>query len=536
MRGILHDVRYAVRLLLRAPGFAAVVVLTLALGIGANTAIFSAVYGVLLKPLPYAAPERLVTVWQDMTARGGPAKEWTTPGNFVDLAARRDLFESVTAVRGWQPTLTGLGDPESLAGEQVTWEYFGAFGVVPSAGRLFAAEDDVPDAARVAVLSHGLWMRRFGGDPGVVGRRVMLGGEAHEIVGVLPAGFRPALSGAAEIWRPGRLNRTAPARGMIVLHTFARLAPGVTLDQAAAAVRAMSRDLARLHPDDNRDVTLSVVDLHGEVVGDIRPSLLALLASVGFVLLIACANVANLLLARAAGRTREIAVRLALGAGRARIVRQLLVESTLLAAVGGAAGLLLAAWGMAALTQVAPTIVPAAGRMPIDMHVLLFTAGLTLLTGALFGSVPALQASRRTLAPALAAGGRTSTGDGGQRVRRALVVAEVALALVLLVGSGLLLKTFVSLQSSDLGFEPSGYWPAPSCRPARRTRRPARRPRSSIGSSRPRARSRASRRPRSPRYFHSRGTPTRMSRSRVLRRRRRAAAARRGTGLSARIT
>jgi putative ABC transport system permease protein len=459
MHALLQDLRYASRMLVRAPGFTAVVALTLALGIGANTAIFSVVYALLLRPLPYGEPDRIVMVWQDMTGRGGPAHGWTTPGNFADLAGEHAVFESVTAIRGWQPTLTGLGDPEPLVGEQVSREYFAVLGVAPARGRAFTAQDDAPGAARVAVISHGLWQRRFGGDPAVLGRQVTLGGEPHEIVGVMPESFRPAVSTDAEIWRPGRLNRASPARGMVILHMAARLAPGVDVEQARAAAHSIARQLEQAHPDYNRGVTFTLVPLHDQIVGDIRSSLLVLLAAVGFVLLIACANVANLLLARASGRTREIAVRLALGALRGRIVRQLLTESLLLAVVGGALGLLVGTWGVDALATVVPSNLPAIGGehgLHVERHVLAFAGAVTLVTGLLFGLMPAIQASRSALGPALKDGGRGSAGSGGQRARRSLVVAEIAVALVLLVGSGLLLRTFVRLQAADLGFNPSG--------------------------------------------------------------------------------
>jgi putative ABC transport system permease protein len=456
MHGLLQDLRYAVRMLGRSPGFTAVVVVTLALGIGANTAIFSVVYALLLRPLPYREPDRLVMVWQDMTSRSGPAREWTTPGNFVDLAGETATFDGVTAVRGWQPTITGLGDPEPLVGEQVSSEYFTVLGVAPSLGRPFTAVEDAPGGARVAILSHGLWVRRFGGDPSVVGRQVILGGEPHEIIGVMPEGFRPAVVADAEIWRPGRLNRASPARGMVILHTLARLARGVDVRQAQTAAQSISLRLQQAFPDYNRGVTITLQPLQEEIVGDIRSSLVVLLAAVGFVLLIACANVANLLLARASGRSREIAVRLALGARRARVVRQLLTESLLLAAIGGGLGLLVGMWSVSALASVVPPNLPPIGAVQVEPHVLVFAAVITLATGLLFGMIPAIHASRGSLGPALKEGARGTAGRAGQGVRRGLVVAEIAVALVLLVGSGLLLRTFLRLQAADLGFNPSG--------------------------------------------------------------------------------
>ena len=455
MHGLLQDLKYALRMVARAPGFTAVVAVTLALGIGANTAIFSVVYSLLLRPLPYRDPDRIAMVWQDMTARGGPAREFTTPGNFVDLAGEHGTFESVAAVRGWQPTITGLGDPEPLVGEQVSFEYFTVLGIAPARGRDFTLEDDGPGSARVAIISHGLWIRRFGADPGALGRQVTLGGEPHEIVGVMPDSFRPAIVPNAEIWRPGRLNRAAPSRGMVILRTIARLGPGLDLERARVAARAIAGRLQLAHPDANQGVTFAVVPLHEQIVGDIRPSLLVLLAAVGFVLLIACANVANLLLARGSSRRREIAVRLALGARRTRVVRQLLTESLLLAVCGGVLGLLVGTWSLDALSALLPSNLPAIRGAQIDRHVLAFAAAVTLGTGVLFGLMPSLQASRHPLGQGLKDGARGSGERHGQRARRTLVVAQIAIALVVMVGSGLLLRTFLRLQSANLGFEPA---------------------------------------------------------------------------------
>ena len=455
MHGLLQDLKYALRMVARAPGFTAVVAVTLALGIGANTAIFSVVYSLLLRPLPYRDPDRIAMVWQDMTARGGPAREFTTPGNFVDLAGEHETFESVAAVRGWQPTITGLGDPEPLVGEQVSFEYFTVLGIAPERGRDFTLQDDSAGSARVAIISHGLWVRRFGADPGALGRQVTLGGEPHEIVGVMPDSFRPAIVPNAELWRPARLNRASPARGMVILRTIARLGPGLDLERTRVAARALGDRLQLAHPDANQGVTFAVIPLHEQIVGDIRPSLLVLLAAVGFVLLIACANVANLLLARGSSRRREIAVRLALGARRTRVVRQLLTESLLLAVCGGVLGVLVGTWSVDALSAMLPSNMPAIRGAQIDRHVLAFAAAVTLGTGVLFGLMPSLQASRHPLGQGLKDGARGAGERHGQRARRSLVVAQIAIALVVMVGSGLLLRTFLRLQSANLGFEPA---------------------------------------------------------------------------------
>ena len=454
MPATLQDLRYAGRMLLKAPGFTLIAVLTLALGIGANAAIFSVVNALLLRPLPYGDPDRLVMVWQDFRARGGPADEWASPGNYVDWSREKGLFEDVAAIGGWRPVLTGGAEPEAIPGEQVSYEYFDVLGVTPAQGRRFRADDDVPNAARVAIIADSLWKRRFGGDPAAVGRIVTLSGEPHEIVGVLPAGFRPVVaSQTGEIWRPLRINRAAPSRGAIIYRVVGRLPEGLAIDRAQASAAALAQRLEAVHPDANEKVGFLVQPLQDWVVGDIRPGLLALLGAVAFVLLIACANLANLLLARGSSRGRELAVRLALGAARGRVVRQLLTESLLLAALGGAAGVLLSIWAVDALVSIAPASTPRVGEIGLDATVLLFAAGVTALTGLLFGLAPAIQAARGDVTHSLKDGARGGAAASGRALRRGLIVAEVALALVLLTGGGLLLQTFLHLQAADLGFD-----------------------------------------------------------------------------------
>jgi putative ABC transport system permease protein len=453
MTTFLQDVRYGLRMFARAPSFTIVAIATLALGIGANTAIFSVVNALVLRPLPYPEPGQLVMVWQDMRARGGPADEWATPGNFIDWKTS-GLFSGITAIQGWQPTLTGHGDPEPLVGEQVTSEYFDVLGIHPVLGRSFRAEDDVPNAARVTIISHALWQRRFDGNASAIGRSITLGGEPHEIIGVMPAGFRPGVITSAELWRPRRLNLAAPARGMVVLRTIARLKPDQSLEQTSSSAAIVASRLAAAYPEWNTGVGIRLATLHSQVVGNIQQGLFVLLGAVGFVLLIACANIANLLLARASTRNREIAVRLALGAGRRRLVRQLLTESVLLSGIGGTLGVLLGTWGVQALVAIAPRSTPTAAGINIDGTVLLFSIGLTVATGVLFGIVPAMHAARADVTPALKDGARGTAGRSGHRTRRALIVAEIAIALVLLVGSGLLMRTLVRLQRYDLGFNP----------------------------------------------------------------------------------
>jgi putative ABC transport system permease protein len=449
-----NDLRYAVRIFLRTPGFAVAAVLTLALGIGANTAIFTVVNALLIRPLPYAQPDRLVMVWQDLRGRVGPVDEWASPGNYADWRKATNIFDEVAVISGWRPTLIGGAEPEPIPGEQVSHEYFSVLGIQPILGRTFSDKDDVPNAARVTVIGFGLWQRRFGGDRAVVGSSVSLGGEPHEIIGVVPEAFRPIVNTEAEIWRPLRIDTANPSRGTIYLRAVARLAEGISLSAAQAAADTLARDLERAYPGSNEKTRFSLTPLHDRVIGDIKPGLLAMLGAVGFVLLIACANIANLLLARGSARARELAVRAALGAGRARLVRQLLTESVLLSVAGGVFGVLVGVWAVDALVAVAPRSAPRLNEITLDATVFGFAAILALVTGVLFGLAPALHFSRDDGPHTLKQGQRGTSGTAGGHLRRALIAAEVALALMLLTGAGLLAQTFVHLQSADLGFEP----------------------------------------------------------------------------------
>jgi putative ABC transport system permease protein len=454
--GFLQDVRYACRGMLKARGLTLVAVVTLALGIGANTAIFTVVNALLLRPLPYTDSDRLVMVWQDLRARGGPATEWPGPSQHFDWKAETSVFENLTSVRGWNASLGGGGAlPEAFPGEQTTFEYFDVLGARPALGRTFRQSDDIPNAPRVVVLSHSLWTQRFGGDPSAVGRMVSINGENHEVIGVMPATFTSAWVTNARLWRPLRMNPTNPSRNLAVNHTIGRLKPGVSLAQAKAGLATLAKRLEREHPESDTGKGINPVPLQEQKVGNVKPALFMLQGAVAFVLLIACVNIANLLLSRASGRVREIAVRRALGADRMRIVRQLLTESVILALIGGATGLILGVWGVAALKSIAPEGTPRIAEVGVDRTVLAFAALLSLATGIVFGLVPAAHAARDQFTDALKQGGRGHMGDGGGRARRLLIVAELALALVLLVGGGLLLRTFIALQRADLGFNPN---------------------------------------------------------------------------------
>lgn len=452
-----QDIRQSFRRLGKQPGFTAVVLLTLALGIGANTAIFSVVNTVLLRPLPYREPGRLVTIQHHY-----PTLQLDAPVSAPGFRAYHDdtrIFDAVSVETSWSANLTGVGEPVRLRGGRVSGDYFRTIGVPAALGRALLPEDDAPGREREVVISDGLWKRLFGADRSIVGRTISLNGEGYTVVGVMPSSFKDFWSRDVEIWRPLALTPDNFVAGNFTnewLNLTARLKPGVTLDQAARDMRAFAEKLKRDNPGSFPEKwTLKVTSLDEIATGDIRPALLVLLGAVGFVLLIACANVANLLLARAAGRTKEVAIRSALGAERWHIIRQLLTESVVLSLIGGAVGLLLAYWSVRALVAVNPGNVPRVQEMGIDANVLLFTLIISLGTGLLFGVMPALQISRTDLQTTLREGGRGSSDRSGHRVRRVLVVAEVALALTLLVGAGLLVRSSARLSGVDPGFDPN---------------------------------------------------------------------------------
>ena len=447
-----HDLRYGVRMLWKNPGFTAVAVIALALGIGANSAIFSVVNTVLLSPLPYDEPERLVMVWEDDTKHGYP-NDTPAAANYVDWREQNKVFEGMAALADQSYNLTGSGDPERIDGKRVNANLFELLGVAPLHGRAFAAEEDRPGANKVVILSHALWQRRFGSDAGVVGQALTLNGEGHTVVGVMPASFQFP-DREAEMWVPIAFTQQEAAnRGRHYLKVVARLKRGVSLEQARAEMSTIAARLQQQFPEQNTDLGASVEPLHEHLVGDIRPALLVLLGAVGLVLLISCANVANLLLARAAVRQKEIALRTALGASRMRLIRQFLTESVLLAAFGGVIGLLLAVWGVTLLKTFIPENISQVKAINVDTRVLVFTVLVTLLTGLVFGLAPAAQASKFNLNETLKEGGRdAAAARGGNFVRGLLVVAEVAISLVLLVGAGLLINSFLRLRSVDPGF------------------------------------------------------------------------------------
>lgn len=451
-----QDIRVALRGLRRSPGFTVVALLTLALGIGANSALFSVLRSVLLRPLPYPDAGELVQVWSDHRALGRAQPEWLTPPDFVDWRDGNRTFAGMAAYQGWGPDLTGSGEPEALGGIIVSGNYFDVLRVRPALGRLLTMADDDFGAERVIVLSDEVWRRRFGADPGVLGRQLELNAEPWTVVGVLPAGFHPPLTVRPEVYRVIRRSPTSGClRGCYVLRVIGRMKPAVTIDQASADLANIADRLAREFPQTNARVGVWLVPLHEQITGPTKAPLLILSAAVGFVLLIACVNLANLLLVRGAGRARELGVRAALGAGRARLVRQLLTESSLLAVGGGLLGLGLGIVGSRVLGALVPEGVRNLQGISVDRTVVGFTVALTLLSGMLSGLLPAVHAARSDLVGSLKSGARGSTGGGG-RLRSGLVVAELAFAVVLLVGAGLLLRSFLLMQRVDLGYRSSG--------------------------------------------------------------------------------
>ncbi|MGA9771425.1 MAG: ABC transporter permease [Blastocatellia bacterium] len=449
-----QDLRFGARMLLKHPGFTLIAALTLALGIGANTAIFSVVNSLLLRPLPFSEPDKLVQIWEANVKRGRSEMPASFP-NFADWRDQNHVFEQVVAYTDGSFNLTGTGESERIRSALVSPAFFSTLGINPILGRVFLPEEDKKNKVFSVVMGQRLWQRRFDSDPNIVGKSINLNGDSFTVVGVIAQNAHlPLLPVDIELWVPVSHGFSFTERGAHYLQVLARLKLEVTIQQAQSEMDSIANSLAEHYPDSNTNFGIRLVPLQQQIVGDFKTALLVLLGAVVFVLLIASANVANMLLARAATRQKEIAIRMALGAGRARLIRQLLTESMLLAFAGGLVGLLLALWGIDLLVAFSPFDIPRVKEVAIDGRVLGFTLGVSILTGIIFGFAPALQASRPDLNETLKEGGRSASGGiGRQRVRSLLVVAEIALSLVLLVGAGLLMRSFIKLQSVNPGFD-----------------------------------------------------------------------------------
>jgi len=454
MNKLIQDLRYGIRTLLKRPGFSAVAVVTLALGIGASTVIFTVVDAALLRGLPYKQPDRLYHLWERTPKQDFSKREFSYP-DYQDYQ-QNTVFEGLAAYTGGGAILSGSGEPERIGAPRVSANFFNVLGVDPLIGRTFQAGEDVPNGPRVTVLTYGLWQRRFGGNPGAIGQAVTINGDSYTVVGVLPADFQFALRNA-DLWIPYQPTPNQLTRRFLHgTNLIGRLKPGVTPAQADSEINVIASRIEQQFKDSHAGTTARVVPLQEEVIGTVRPILFVLLAAVGFVLLIACANVASLMLTRSLSRQKEVAIRAALGANRWRVVRQLLTEALLLSLVGGVFGLLIAYWGIPALVATLPqnqlNALPFLKTVHIDLSILGFSFGLSVLTGIVFGLVPALQSSRLDLNEVLKEGGRQASAGTGQRLRSALVVSEIALAVVLLIGAGLMMKSLLRLLDTNVGF------------------------------------------------------------------------------------
>ena len=463
MGTFLPDVRYGIRSLLKQPAFTAIAIVTLALGIGANTAVFSVVNAVLLRPLPYDDPSRLVTIWEQSPQRDMYEMP-VSLANFRDWVDQNSTFEQIAAYSFTERNLIGSGEPARLLGVRSSANLFQLVGGRTILGRTFQPDEDKEGAERVVIISNAVWRSRFGSDPDIIGRSLTLNNQSYSVVGVMSPGFQfpvgfgymgKVLNDPVEFYVPIAPGSNELVRGNYSFFAIGRLKPGVSIEQARADMTAIESRLEKQYPEGNTGIGVSLVPTYEQTVKEVRPALLVLLGAVGFLLLIACANIANLMLARTASREREIAIRLALGATRLRVFRLLLGESLLLSLAGGVLGLLLALWGTDALIALAPENIPRLNEAGIDVRVFSFTLVVAIITGVIFGVIPALQSAKPDLNEALKEGTRGSTGGvAGKRTRSTLVAVEVALSLVLLIGAGLMIKSFVRLQQVNLGFNP----------------------------------------------------------------------------------
>jgi len=452
MNTLLQDIRYGIRTLAKTPGFTAIAILTLALGIGANSALFSVVNGVLLNPLPYSEPNQLVSVYAKTSSFGNSSITYL---NFLDWQENNRSFSELAARRGESLVLTGVGEGEQLRGVMISSNFFSVMGVQPIAGRTFQPEEDKVGAAPVAIIGAGLWARKFGSSPDIIGKPITLTGKSYVVIGIIPASFS-LYEHPSDVYIPiGQWDDPTFRDRKVSFGTraYGRLKPGVTIQQAQADMDLVARNLSAAYPEADKGIGISLIPLKQDMVGDIQPILLVLLGAVGFVLLIACANVANLLLARSTGRTREFAIRSALGAGRARVIRQLLTESVLLAIAGGGLGLIVAYFGTKVVLRTLPQALPRAHEVGLDLRVVLFTLGISLIVGMLFGLAPALKLSRSGVSETLKEGGRGSSG-ARHKTQSTFVAIELALALVLLVGAGLMIRSLTALWNVNPGFNP----------------------------------------------------------------------------------